>query len=149
MGFSEIVFLLVIALILFGPEDLPDIARAIGRIVFEIKKAASDITREFQDAIDDPVNTVSKSLDTIINTNNQTKNSDDQAKEELSQIDSNEWKAVNEDNPQIKEEDKEILLRYEDAGDKSQQVPKEADKYDPLAELPSEIVSYEKKDASR
>ena len=52
MGISEIFLILVIALILFGPEDLPDIARTIGKAVFEIRKATQELTREFQDSMD-------------------------------------------------------------------------------------------------
>ena len=47
MGFGEILLILAIALILFGPEDLPDIARTIGKIVFEIRKATNELTQEF------------------------------------------------------------------------------------------------------
>ena len=53
MGF-EIILILAIALILFGPEDLPDIARTIGKVVFEIRKATQELTREFQDSMDTP-----------------------------------------------------------------------------------------------
>jgi len=47
MGIGEIILILAIALILFGPEDLPEIARTIGKIVFEIRKATNELTREF------------------------------------------------------------------------------------------------------
>jgi len=53
VGF-EIILILGIALILFGPEDLPDIARTIGKVVFEIRKATQELTREFQDSMDTP-----------------------------------------------------------------------------------------------
>ena len=54
MGISEIILILAIALILFGPEDLPDIARTIGKVVFEIRKATHDLTSEFQNSMDKP-----------------------------------------------------------------------------------------------
>jgi len=47
LGISEIFLILVIALILFGPEDLPEIARTIGKVVFEIRKATHELTQEF------------------------------------------------------------------------------------------------------
>ncbi|HZK52868.1 MAG TPA: twin-arginine translocase TatA/TatE family subunit [Desulfosporosinus sp.] len=52
MGIPEIILILAIALILFGPEDLPDIARTIGKVVFEVRKATQELTREFQDSMD-------------------------------------------------------------------------------------------------
>ena len=54
MGLSEILLILVVILILFGPEDLPVIARSIGKLVFEIRKAANELTKEFQSTIDTP-----------------------------------------------------------------------------------------------
>jgi len=54
MGFGEIILILAIALILFGPEDLPDIARTIGKVVFEVRKATHDLTSEFQNSMDKP-----------------------------------------------------------------------------------------------
>lgn len=52
MGIPEIIIILAIVLILFGPEDLPDIARTIGKVVFEVRKATQELTREFQDSMD-------------------------------------------------------------------------------------------------
>ena len=57
MGMSEIFIIMAIALILFGPEDLPDIARTIGKVVFEIRKATQELTKEFQNSIDPPKRT--------------------------------------------------------------------------------------------
>jgi len=54
VGFGEIILILAIALILFGPEDLPDIARTIGKVVFEVRKATHDLTSEFQNSMDKP-----------------------------------------------------------------------------------------------
>ena len=49
MGFSgigmwEIIFVLVIALIIWGPNKLPEIARTIGKAVRVLKKASFDLT---------------------------------------------------------------------------------------------------------
>ena len=60
MGFSEILLIMVIALILFGPEDLPDIARTIGKVVFEIRKATHELTKEFQNSMDTPNDSLNK-----------------------------------------------------------------------------------------
>lgn len=51
-GFSgEIVFIMLLALILFGPRKLPEIARTIGKVMGEFKKASN----EFQGQIHEEV----------------------------------------------------------------------------------------------
>ncbi|MBF0483875.1 MAG: twin-arginine translocase TatA/TatE family subunit [Candidatus Omnitrophica bacterium] len=39
IGFGEIVVVLLVALLLFGPKKLPELARAIGNAIQEFKKA--------------------------------------------------------------------------------------------------------------
>ena len=43
IGPGELILVLVIVLIIFGPGKLPDIGNAIGRGVREFRKASSDI----------------------------------------------------------------------------------------------------------
>lgn len=42
----------VIALIVFGPHRLPEIARSIGKAIAEFKRQATDIRAEFQSGLD-------------------------------------------------------------------------------------------------
>jgi len=129
MGFSEILMIMVIALILFGPEDLPDIARTIGKVIFEIRKATNDMTKEFQSSImDNPVNMINKAFEqtTLPHaavTHNEQSGADDRKTDEE-------------------------LLRYEDEIPVSEK-PSKTKSEDPLAELPLDMVSYEEKGASR
>lgn len=54
----EIMVVAVIALIVFGPQRLPEIARSVGRALNELKRQASDIRSEFEaglDVSDEPV----------------------------------------------------------------------------------------------
>ncbi len=127
MSFSELLILMVIALILFGPEDLPDVARTVGRVVFEVKKIVNDMTREFQNAVDTPSNVLEKAFDQTVNKPSAKAESKEQ---EANSSDAPEKSVIN--TPPTQEDE---LLSYEDE--------------DPLAELPQEMVSYEKKDASR
>lgn len=50
LGLSEILFILVIALLLFGAERLPEIGRALGKAIHEFKKgldtASEEVPRE-------------------------------------------------------------------------------------------------------
>ncbi|HZW84196.1 MAG TPA: twin-arginine translocase TatA/TatE family subunit [Candidatus Deferrimicrobium sp.] len=51
MSLPELFFILVLALILFGPEELPKIARTIGKTIYEIKKATSDVQQEVRKVV--------------------------------------------------------------------------------------------------
>lgn len=48
---SEIIFLLAVALIVFGPKKMPEIAREIGRFVAEFKRASNEFTSQIQQEI--------------------------------------------------------------------------------------------------
>ncbi len=48
MGPAELLLVLALALIVFGPDKLPDIARQLGRVVGEFRRVSSDVTREIQ-----------------------------------------------------------------------------------------------------
>jgi sec-independent protein translocase protein TatA len=43
IGWPELIILLVVVLIVFGPGKLPDIGNAIGRGVREFRKASTDL----------------------------------------------------------------------------------------------------------
>ena len=43
IGMPELIVILVVALIVFGPKKLPDLARALGKGMSEFKKATSEI----------------------------------------------------------------------------------------------------------
>lgn len=49
----EIVVVAVVALIVFGPQRLPEIARTLGRTLNEFRRQAADIRAEFESGIGD------------------------------------------------------------------------------------------------
>ena len=51
----EILIVGVIALIVFGPQKLPEIARTIGRAAHELRRMASEVRSEFEMGLDDDV----------------------------------------------------------------------------------------------
>lgn len=44
LGFSEIVIIGILALILIGPKQLPEVARVVGRMLREFKQATTDLS---------------------------------------------------------------------------------------------------------
>ena len=49
----EIMVVAIIALIVFGPQKLPEIARTVGRAINELKRQAADIRGEFEAGLDE------------------------------------------------------------------------------------------------
>jgi len=50
LGFSEILLILVVVLLLFGAKRLPEIARSLGRASSEFKRAKESFLQEMEDA---------------------------------------------------------------------------------------------------
>jgi sec-independent protein translocase protein TatB len=48
LGMSEIVVILIVALVFLGPKKLPELASGIGKMIRELRKATSDIKNEIQ-----------------------------------------------------------------------------------------------------
>ncbi len=44
LGFSEVIAIGVIALLVIGPKQLPEVARIIGRLLGELRKATQDLS---------------------------------------------------------------------------------------------------------
>jgi sec-independent protein translocase protein TatB len=50
IGTSELIVILVVALIVLGPKRLPEVARALGKGLAELRRATSGITDELYSA---------------------------------------------------------------------------------------------------
>lgn len=48
IGGGELIFIIFIALMLFGSEKIPDIARTLGKMMAQLKNATNDIKSEIQ-----------------------------------------------------------------------------------------------------
>jgi sec-independent protein translocase protein TatA len=57
LGFGELLVILVLALIIFGPRRLPEMGRTIGRSLREFRRAASEIRSELEVDVDEPPST--------------------------------------------------------------------------------------------
>ena len=48
LGMSEIIFLGVLALIVIGPKELPELARTLGRFINDLKRSTNSLTDDFK-----------------------------------------------------------------------------------------------------
>lgn len=46
LGTGEIILIIILALIIFGPDKLPQIGSAIGKSIKEFKKSMSDVSSD-------------------------------------------------------------------------------------------------------
>ena len=53
LGFQEVLFILVLALLIIGPRKLPQVARTIGRTLSEFRKASTELKRSINAEIAD------------------------------------------------------------------------------------------------
>jgi len=54
IGMTELLVILVVALIVFGPTRLPELARSLGRAMAEFRRASTDLRQTFREAVEDP-----------------------------------------------------------------------------------------------
>ncbi|MFM7257667.1 MAG: twin-arginine translocase TatA/TatE family subunit [Acidimicrobiaceae bacterium] len=52
---SEIMFLLIIGLVVLGPEKLPDAIRRVGRLYAELKRMSSGVQTDLRKVMDEPL----------------------------------------------------------------------------------------------
>jgi TatA/E family protein of Tat protein translocase len=51
IGFQEMLIILVVVLIFFGPKRLPDLAKSLGKGIAEFKKASDEVRKGIEDAV--------------------------------------------------------------------------------------------------
>ena len=54
IGPLEILVVAMLALIVFGPEKLPGMARSIGKTINELRRMATEVKSDFEVGIDEP-----------------------------------------------------------------------------------------------
>ncbi|NTW55842.1 MAG: twin-arginine translocase TatA/TatE family subunit [Chlorobiaceae bacterium] len=54
LGGQELLLILFVILLFFGPSKLPELARGLGRGMREFKKAQADLENEFHKAVEGP-----------------------------------------------------------------------------------------------
>lgn len=48
IGFTEAIIIFLVALIVLGPERLPEVGRFLGRLSLEVKKAIDELKKELE-----------------------------------------------------------------------------------------------------
>ena len=51
LGFPEVVFILVLALLIFGPKRLPEVGKTIGKGMAQFRRATTDLKRTIESEI--------------------------------------------------------------------------------------------------
>jgi sec-independent protein translocase protein TatA len=51
IGFQEMLVILVVVLIFFGPKRLPDLAKSLGKGIAEFKKASEEVRKGIDEAV--------------------------------------------------------------------------------------------------
>lgn len=51
IGLQEMLVILVVVLIFFGPKRLPDLAKSLGKGIAEFKKASEEVRKGIDDAV--------------------------------------------------------------------------------------------------
>src|SRR4030095_4813919 len=54
LGFTEILVILIVALLVFGPDRLPELARNLGKGLAEFRRASSDLRRSVLEGAGEP-----------------------------------------------------------------------------------------------
>ena len=65
LGFPEIAFILILALLVFGPRRLPEVGRKVGRALGEFRRATGDLKRSIDRemmVIEDPLPAQTKTV---------------------------------------------------------------------------------------
>ena len=65
MSGTEIVVILLLALVVLGPEKLPDAIRKFGKTYAELKKMGTGFQQEFKSAMDEPMREMRETADLL------------------------------------------------------------------------------------
>src|SRR5215467_4890389 len=68
LGFSEMLMIFVIALLVFGPKKLPELGKSLGKGIREFKKATEELKSSWEDQVKDvtaPLNDVKRDINNI------------------------------------------------------------------------------------
>ena len=62
IGAMELIVIFIVALLVIGPDKLPQYAKKFGAALREFRKASSDVTKEIRESVIDPLEDAQKPL---------------------------------------------------------------------------------------
>jgi TatA/E family protein of Tat protein translocase len=68
LGFSEMLMIFIVALLVFGPKKLPELGKSLGKGIREFKKATEELKSSWEDQVKDvaaPLNEVKQDIHNI------------------------------------------------------------------------------------
>ena len=66
IGWSELLVIAVVAIVVVGPKDLPPLMRTFGKYAGKLRRAASDFQRQFEDAMrETEIEEVKKAIESV------------------------------------------------------------------------------------
>jgi len=66
IGWSELLVIVVVAIVVVGPKDLPKLMRGFGHYAGRLRRAASDFQRQFEEAMrESEVDEVRKAIESV------------------------------------------------------------------------------------
>jgi TatA/E family protein of Tat protein translocase len=96
---GELLVIMIVVFLVFGPDKMPEIARKIGKVMNQMKKATSDISREF-------TNQTSELKNELTSVQNQVKEEVDNVKREMNSTRENIRKNLDIGDPEASTEPK-------------------------------------------
>ena len=51
IGTGELIFILIVAILVFGPKRLPELAKTAGKFMADVKKATGDLKKNFEEEV--------------------------------------------------------------------------------------------------
>ena len=68
LGFSEMLIIFIVALLVFGPKKLPELGKSLGKGIREFRKATSELKSTWEDQVRDiqaPLDDVKKDINEV------------------------------------------------------------------------------------
>lgn len=69
---GELIIIGLVALVVLGPEKLPDAARRLGRIITQIRQMGDGFVDEFRQAVDEPIVELRRTVNDVTSAFTQT-----------------------------------------------------------------------------